>query len=169
MNIMATNITNIADASKHYLRRLLSYLEANSETSEEIEKTDFELETLLIVTELAVGQALLWLEEAEKLDMLLHRHAADMSEKEWIENDKVNQQLFEMIIHFGKDVLTACEHLQRQGLTVEKHERLATCLAEFERNRNWRINDYANSSAFQKFMKESVEEYKAGEAEEGGW
>lgn len=162
---MTTTITNIASASSDYFRSLLDYLNTNNEVSEEMEKTNFELETLSIVTELAVGQALLWLEEAEKLDMLLHQYAADMFEEAWIESDKANQQLFEMIIHFGKAVLTICERLRKQGLTVEKHEQLATCVAKFERNMNWSINDYANSPAFQEFMKAALEEYKAGEVE----
>ena len=166
---MTTSVTNIADASRDYLWRLLAYLEANNESSEKIKKTDFELETLSVVIELAVGQALLWLEEAEKLDMLLHQYADDMSEGAWIESDKANQQLFEMIIHFGKAVLTICERLRKQDLTVEKHEQLTTCVAKFERNMNWSINDYANSPAFQEFMKAALEEYKAGEVEEGGW
>ena len=166
---MTTSITNIADASRNYLWRLLSYLEVNNKKSEKIEKTDFELETLLIVTEFAVGQALLWLEEAEKLDMLLQQHAVDMSEKEWIENDKANQQFFKMVICFSKAMLTTCERLHKQGLTVEKHKQLATRVAEFEWDMNWSINDYADSPAFQEFIKASVVEYKAGEVEEGGW
>jgi len=167
---MTTEIVNITDVSKNYLQHLLNYLRKNSEITEDAEKTtDFELKTLLIVTELAVGQALIWLEEAEKLDMLLHQHAADMSEEEWIENDKANQQLFEMIIYFGKSVLTICERLQKQGLTIGKHEQLADCVAEFERNISWSINDYADSPVFQEFMKEAVAEYKAGKVEEGGW
>ena len=52
---------------------------------------------------------------------------------------------------------------------MEKHEQLATCLAEFERNMNWSINDYADSPAFQKFVRAAVAEYKSGEVEEGGW
>ena len=128
MNIMTTRITNIAYASKDYLQYLIGYLEMNSEASEEIEKSDFELKTLLVVTELAVGQALLWLEEAEKLDMLLHQHASDMSEEAWIENDKANQQLFEMIIYFGKAALAMCERLQKQGLAVKNTSGLPTVL-----------------------------------------
>jgi len=166
---MSTSVTNIANVSRDYLQSLLDYLETNNKISEEIEKTDFELETILLVTELAVGQALLWLEEAEKLDMLLHQHAADMSEEAWIENDKANQQLFVMIIHFGKAVLAMCERLQKRGLAVKKHQRLANCVAEFERNMNWSIDDYADSPAFQKLMKEAIAEYKAGKVEEGGW
>ena len=166
---MTTSIKNIASANRDYIQCLLDYLKTNNEISDEIGKTDFEFKTLSVVTELVVGQALLWLEEAEKFDMLLHQHAADMSEEEWIENDKAIQQLFEMIIYFGKAVFGICEQLQQQGLTVEKHEQLATCLADFERNMNWSINDYADSPAFQKFMKTAVSEYKSGEAEEGGW
>jgi hypothetical protein len=131
--------------------------------------TDFELKTLVIVTELAVGQVLLWLEEAEKLDMLLHRHAAEMSEEAWIENSRANQKLFEMTIHFGKAVLAMCKHLQQQGLNIERDKQLSACVSEFERNMNWSINDYGDSPAFQEFMKEAAEEYKSGKLEEGGW
>ncbi len=125
MNIMTASVTNIADASRDYLWRLLAYLEANNKTSKEAGKPDFELKTLSIVVEFAVGQALLWLEEAEKLDMLLHQYAADMSEEKWIESDKANQQLFEMIIHFGKAVLTTCERLLRTRFNRGKTR--ATC------------------------------------------
>ena len=74
-----------------------------------------------------------------------------------------------MVIDFGKAVLAICKRLQQQGLTVEKHEQLATRLAEFERDMDWSIDDYADSPAFQKFMKESAAEYKAGKVEDGGW
>lgn len=166
---MTTNVANITDASKNYLRHFIDYLETNDESSEEIEKTDLELKTLLIVTELAVGQALLWLKEAEKIDLLLHQNAANISEKVWIENDKANQQLFKMIIRFSKAALTACEQLQERGLAVEKHRELADCVAEFDRNMDWSIDDYVDSPAFQEFMEEAKEEYEAGEVEEGGW
>ena len=43
---MSTSVTNIANVSRDYLQRLLDYLETNNKISEEIEKTDFELETL---------------------------------------------------------------------------------------------------------------------------
>ena len=45
---MVTSVTNIADASRDYLRRLLDYLKADNETSEKIEKTDFELTKILL-------------------------------------------------------------------------------------------------------------------------
>lgn len=166
---MTTSVTNIADASRDYLRRLLGYLKANNKTSEKIEKIDFEFAPLLIVTEFATSQALFWLEETEKLDMYLHRHAASMSEEAWIESDKANQRLFGMVIHFSKAVLAICARLQGEGVNVEKHEQLATCVAEFKRNMDWGINDYADSPAFQEFMKAAVAEYEAGEVEEGGW
>lgn len=175
---MTTNVISIADASMDYLQSLLGYLETNTKlgiwskaSNKKLseEEIDFELKTVLIATELAVKQALLWLEEAEKLDMLLHQHAADMSKEAWIENDKTNQRLFEMIISFGKAVLALCERPQALGLTVEKRELLATCVAEFERNMNWGLDDYADLPAFQEFMKEAVAEYKARKVEEGGW